>query len=92
MLVALLLPLVAPQRRMLLACFVAFLFGFPIVYEITLWGFQTQVYLALLLGIASPLGLPLGASSGPALLALGVTLLFASGANRSLFAPQTVIL
>jgi hypothetical protein len=48
---ALLMPLVASRRRMLVGCFVAFL-GLPIIYENELWGFQGQVYLALLFGIA----------------------------------------
>lgn len=52
-LAALLMPLVAPQRRMLLGCFVAFLFVFPIGYENTLWGFQSQVYFTLLFGVAA---------------------------------------
>ncbi|WP_156664660.1 hypothetical protein [Mycobacterium sp. 852002-51057_SCH5723018] len=52
-LAALLMPLVAPQRRILLACFVAFVFAFPIAYENALWGFQCQVYLALFFGIAA---------------------------------------
>jgi hypothetical protein len=50
-LAALLMPLVAPQRRQLFACFVAFVFALP-VYENELWGFQDQVYLALFFGIA----------------------------------------
>lgn len=52
-LVALLMPLVAPQRRLLLACFIALIFAFPIDFENTLWGFQSQVYLSLLLGLAA---------------------------------------
>ncbi|WP_156766470.1 hypothetical protein [Mycobacterium sp. E2327] len=52
-LAALLMPLVAAQRRMLLACFVAFLFAFPVVYENALWAFQGQVYLALFFGLAA---------------------------------------
>ncbi|OBG34584.1 hypothetical protein A5673_21325 [Mycobacterium sp. E3198] len=52
-LAALLMPLVPIQRRMLLACFIAFLFALPMGYENTLWGFQSQVYLALLFGIAA---------------------------------------
>lgn len=51
-LASLLMPLVAPQRRVLLASFVAFVFAFPI-YENALWGFQDQVYLSLLFGIAA---------------------------------------
>lgn len=50
-LAALLMPLVARQRRMLLACFVTLVFALP-VYENELWGFQDQVYLALFFGIA----------------------------------------
>jgi hypothetical protein len=50
---ALLMPLVAPRRRMLLACFVAFLFTFPVVYENALWAFQGQVYLALFFGVGA---------------------------------------
>ncbi|ORW18369.1 hypothetical protein AWC19_19090 [Mycobacterium palustre] len=50
---ALLMPLVAPQRKMLLACFAALLFVFPIGYENTLWGFQSQVYFTLLFGVAA---------------------------------------
>ncbi|OBI93920.1 hypothetical protein [Mycobacterium sp. 1245805.9] len=49
-LASVLTPVVAPQRRMLLACFVAFVGALP-VYENTLWGFQDQVYLALFFGI-----------------------------------------
>ncbi|OBI56037.1 hypothetical protein [Mycobacterium sp. E787] len=49
---SLLMPLVSSRRRMLLGCFVAFLFAFPI-FENSLWGFQDQVYLALLFGIAA---------------------------------------
>jgi hypothetical protein len=60
-LASLLMPLVAPQRRMLLACFVAFVFAFPI-YENALWGFQDQVYLALFFGIA---GLAAFAAASP---------------------------
>jgi hypothetical protein len=52
-LAALLMPLVAPQRRMLLACFAAFVFAFPIGYENALCGFQSQVYLAMFFGIAA---------------------------------------
>lgn len=49
---SLLMPLVSPRRRVLLACFVAFLFAFPL-FENALWGFQAQVYLSLLFGIAA---------------------------------------
>lgn len=52
-LAALLMPLIAVHRRMLLAGFVALLFALPMGYENTLWGFQGQVYLALLFGIAA---------------------------------------
>ncbi|RUP01492.1 MAG: hypothetical protein EKK34_28705 [Mycobacterium sp.] len=52
-LAALLLPMMSPQRRLLMACFVAFMFGLPIDFENTLWGFQSQVYFSLLLGLAS---------------------------------------
>ncbi len=52
-LAALLMPLVAPRRRMLLTCFVAFLFAFPIGYENTLLGFNFHFYLTLLFGIAA---------------------------------------
>lgn len=52
-LAALLMPLVAPQRRMLLSCFIALAFAFPLDYENTLWGFQSQVYLSLLSGLAA---------------------------------------
>jgi len=52
-LAALLMPLVAPRRRMLLACFVAFLFAFPIGYENTLLGFNFHFYLTWLFGIAA---------------------------------------
>jgi hypothetical protein len=52
-LTALLMPLVAPHRRILLACFVAFAFAFPIGYENALWGFQVQVYLTVFFGIAA---------------------------------------
>jgi hypothetical protein len=53
LLAALLMPLVAPQRRMLLACFVALLFVSPIAFENTLWGFQSQVYFALFFGLVA---------------------------------------
>lgn len=52
-LLVLLMPLVAPQRRLLLSCFVALAFAFPIDYENTVWGFQSQVYLSLLAGLAA---------------------------------------
>jgi hypothetical protein len=52
-LAALLMPLVVPQRRILVACFIAFLFAVPIGYENTLWGFQSQLYLTLLFAIAA---------------------------------------
>lgn len=52
-LAALLMPLVAPQRRMILACFVALLFAMPLGFENMLSGFQCQVYLMLLFGIAA---------------------------------------
>ncbi len=52
-LAALLLPLVAPQRRMLLACFVALLFAVPIGFENTLLGFNIHFYLTALFGIAA---------------------------------------
>lgn len=52
-LAALLLPLVAPHRRLLLASFIALEFAFPIDFENTLWGFQSQVYLSLLFGVAA---------------------------------------
>jgi hypothetical protein len=52
-LAAMLMPRVAPRRRMLLGCFVAFLFALPIGYENTLWGFQSQVYCTLLFGLAA---------------------------------------
>ncbi len=52
-LVALLMPFLAPQRRMLLACFVVILFALPLGYENTLWGFQGQLYFSLLYGIAA---------------------------------------
>ncbi|WP_142280369.1 hypothetical protein [Mycobacterium paraense] len=52
-LAALLLPLVAVRRRVLLAGFTAFVFAFPVVYENALWAFQDQVYLALFFGIAA---------------------------------------
>lgn len=52
-LAALLMPLVAARRRMLLGCFVALLFALPIGYENTLWGFQSQVYCTLLFGLAA---------------------------------------
>lgn len=51
-LTSLLMPLVSSRRRMLLACFAAFLFAFPI-FENALWGFQDQVYLSLFFGIAA---------------------------------------
>lgn len=52
-LAAQLMPLVAPQRRILFACFVAFVFALPIGYENALCGFQVQMYLTLLFGIAA---------------------------------------
>lgn len=52
-LAALLMPLVRRDRRMLLACFVALVFALPIAYENTLWGFQSQLYLMLLFGLAA---------------------------------------
>jgi hypothetical protein len=52
-LAALLMPLVPPRRRLLLACFVAFLFVFPIGYENLLLGFNFHFYLTLFFGIAS---------------------------------------
>ncbi|OBA76662.1 hypothetical protein A5641_21025 [Mycobacterium sp. 1554424.7] len=52
-LAALLMPLVAPQRRLLLACFVALVFAFPIGYENALSGFQSQIYLSLFFGLAA---------------------------------------
>ncbi|BBX61119.1 hypothetical protein MSAS_02930 [Mycobacterium saskatchewanense] len=52
-LAALLMPLVAPRLRMLLACFTALLFAVPIGYENTLWGFQSPVYFTLLFGVAA---------------------------------------
>ncbi|OBF52857.1 hypothetical protein A5787_06950 [Mycobacterium sp. 852002-50816_SCH5313054-b] len=52
-LAALLMPLVAPQCRLLLACFVAFVFAFPIGYENVLSGFQSMVYISLLFAVAA---------------------------------------
>ncbi|WP_205877808.1 hypothetical protein [Mycobacterium camsae] len=52
-LAALLLPLVAPRHRVLTACFIALLFALPLDFENTLWGFQSQVYLSLLFGLAT---------------------------------------
>lgn len=52
-LAALLMPLVAPRRRTLLACFIALIFAFPVDFENTLWGFQSQVYLSLLFGLVA---------------------------------------
>ncbi|OBF18224.1 hypothetical protein A5725_21330 [Mycobacterium kubicae] len=52
-LTALLMPLVARRYRIILACFVAFLFAMPIGYENMLSGFQCQIYLMLLFGIAA---------------------------------------
>ncbi|WP_142280370.1 hypothetical protein [Mycobacterium paraense] len=52
-LAALLVPLVAPQRRIILAAFIALAFALPIGFENELSGFQTQVYLSLLFGIAA---------------------------------------
>ncbi|WP_156689560.1 hypothetical protein [Mycobacterium sp. Marseille-P9652] len=52
-LTALLLPLAAPRRRMLLCCFVAVLFAFPIGFENTLLGFNFHFYLPSLFGIAA---------------------------------------
>lgn len=53
LLAALLVPLVGPQHRMLLSCFIALMFAFPLDFENTLWGFQSQMYLSLLLGLAA---------------------------------------
>ncbi|MCV7095509.1 hypothetical protein [Mycobacterium kubicae] len=50
---ALLMPLVAARRRLLLACFVTFFFAIPFGYENTLSGFQCQLYFSLLFGIAA---------------------------------------
>jgi hypothetical protein len=52
-LAALLMPLVAPQRRMLLACFVALLFALPIGYENTLLGLNSNFYFVILFGVAA---------------------------------------
>ncbi len=52
-LAALLMPLVAPQRRLLLACFVLFTFAFPISYENTLLGFNFHFYFTLFFGIGA---------------------------------------
>ncbi|WP_068180432.1 hypothetical protein [Mycobacterium sp. UM_CSW] len=52
-LAALLMPLVAPQCQLLLACFVAFVFAFPIGYENALSGFQSMVYISLLFAVAA---------------------------------------
>lgn len=52
-LTALLMPLVAPHRRLVLSSFVALLFAFPIDFENTLWGFQSQVYLSMFFGIVA---------------------------------------
>lgn len=52
-LAALLMPVVAQDRQLLLACFIALVFAFPIDYENTVWGFQSQVYLSLLAGLAA---------------------------------------
>ncbi|PJE24611.1 MAG: hypothetical protein CK431_05025 [Mycobacterium sp.] len=52
-LAALLLPLVARDRRLLLSCFIALGFAFPIDFENTVWGFQSQVYLSFFFGIAA---------------------------------------
>lgn len=52
-LAAVLMPLVAPHRRILFSCFVALVFAPPIDFENTLWGFQSQVYLSLLFGLAT---------------------------------------
>ena len=52
-LAALLMPLVPYDRRLLFSCFAALVFAFPIAYENTVWGFQSQVYLSLLFGLAA---------------------------------------
>jgi hypothetical protein len=52
-LAALLMPLVAPQCWLLLTCFVAFVFAFPIGYENALSGFQSMVYISLLFAVAA---------------------------------------
>lgn len=51
LLAALLIPLVAPHLQVLLTCFVALIFAFPIDFENTVWGFQSQVYLSLFFGV-----------------------------------------
>jgi hypothetical protein len=52
-LTALLMRLIAPQRQMLLACFVALLFALPIGFENTLLGFNFHFYLTSLFGVAA---------------------------------------
>lgn len=52
-LAALMLPLVPADRQLLFSCFAAIVFAFPIDYENAVWGFQSQVYLSLLLGLAA---------------------------------------
>lgn len=52
-LAALLMPLVTQQRRMLLACFIAFLFALPIGYENTLLGLNSNFYFVILFGVAA---------------------------------------
>lgn len=52
-LAALLIPFIPPHRQLLLSCFVALGFAFPIDFENTLWGFQSQMHLSLLLGLTA---------------------------------------
>ncbi|WP_162951447.1 hypothetical protein [Mycobacterium paragordonae] len=50
---ALLMPLVAPRRRILFACFTATVFALPLGYENMLLGFNFHFYLTLLFGVLS---------------------------------------
>lgn len=50
---ALLIPLVAPRRHMLFACFIVVVFTLPLGYENTLLGFNFHFYLTLLFGLAA---------------------------------------
>jgi hypothetical protein len=52
-LAALVMPLVAPQRRLLFAAFVAFLFALPVGYENILWALPSHFYLMTLFALGT---------------------------------------
>ncbi len=96
-LAALLMPLVARDRQLLLSCFVAIVFAFPIDYENTVWGFQSQVYLSLLFGLAALVAFASAAPFSPCWFAgLGAGVLayftFATGVAALLAAGSLVSL